>query len=116
MPLLRKSNLKDQYSSSDDKFENNLKINDGDLIGADDDLLAGLDDMDMSYVESTEEIMAALDASDANDTRHYPVPVAPVADWLVEVRALARKHGPFSAAQITQIVHELEVTAREASR
>lgn len=108
MPLQRKPDPDNQYSSPDEGLKNNFKQTDDDLIEADDDLLAGLDDMDMSYVESTEEIMAALYASDANDIPDDPVPVAPVADWLIEVRELARKHGPFARWQIDQIVRELE--------
>jgi hypothetical protein len=81
----------------------------------DEDLLT---DLDMNPTPSDEEgisdaeIMAALHEDDpaASD------PVAPVDEWLTDVQELARKHGPLSAAQILQIVRELDVPGSEAGR
>jgi hypothetical protein len=68
-----------------------------------------LDDLDMTPAAnegvSDAEIMAALDSY---DDLVAPDPVAPVADWLTDLRELARKHGPFSAVQILQMVRELD--------
>jgi hypothetical protein len=61
-------------------------------------------------IETTESLMAALDDADENAIEiAADAVVAPAADdWLADVQALARKHRPFSAAQIAQIVRELE--------
>jgi hypothetical protein len=77
-----------------------------------------LDDLDMTpalEAESNEEIMRALDSED-DDTPHYPLPVTPVADWLTDVKELARKHGPFAPWQIIKIICALNAPADEASR
>jgi hypothetical protein len=81
-----------------------------------DDLLSDLDMTPNAEAESDADIMAALDAA---DDIAAPDPVVPVADWLTDLRELARKHGPFSAVQILQIVRELDAVddlAVEASR
>jgi hypothetical protein len=83
------------------------------VIEADDDLLSDLDLTPSEEAETDAEIMAALDTIDPAD---YDDPVAPEAGWLIDVRELARKHGPFSAAQILQVVRELDVSGNEASR
>jgi hypothetical protein len=62
------------------------------------------------------EMMAALDDSIGPDEVVAPASVAPVADWLTDLRELARKHGPFSAAQIQQIVRELDAPGKEPGR
>jgi hypothetical protein len=85
---------------------------------SDAEIMAALDpsDLDMTPAHeavSVAEIMAALDAADDVAS---PDPVAPVADWLTDLRELAQKHGPFSAAQILQIVRELDAPGNEASR
>jgi hypothetical protein len=103
VPLLnRTSALNDHYSSSDERFENNLKKSDDDLEA---DLQAAIDGC--PEIETVESMLASLDDFDTD----YPVPVAPVPDWLIEVRELARKHGPFTPAQIAQTVHELSAPA-----
>jgi hypothetical protein len=85
------------------------------VIEAPDDLLADLDMTPALEAESDEEIMRALDSSD-DEAPDHPLSVTPVADWLTDVRELARKHGPFSAAQILQMVRELDVPGHEATR
>jgi len=118
LPLLnRKPNLNNQYSMSDKDSDNNLKKIDNAPVDADDD--DWLTDLDMTpalEAESDAEIMRAVHAIDLDDCVTAPGPVAPVADWLSDVRELARLYGPFSAAQILQIVRELDVSADEASR
>src|SRR5665647_1769547 len=65
-------------------------------VETDDDLLSDLDMTLASEVESDAEIMAALDPSDENTSDHH-IPVTPVADWMIDVQELARKHGPFAS-------------------
>lgn len=62
------------------------------------------------------EMMADLDDSIGPDEVVAPDPVAPIADWLTDLRELAREHGPFSAAQILQIVRELDAPGNEPGR
>ena len=85
------------------------------VVTDDDDWLSDLDMTPALEEASNEEIMRALDSPD-DDTPHHPLPVTPVADWLTDVRELARKHGPFSAAQILQMVRELDTPGDEATR
>jgi hypothetical protein len=115
VPLLnRKSVPNNQYSTSDKESDNNLKeIDNGPADAADDDWLTDLDMTPHAEAETDEAIMAALDSS---DDLAAPDPVPPVADWLTDVRELALKHGPFSAAQILQIVRELDTPGNEAGR
>ena len=120
MPLLsRKSNLETYYSKETaalaKKVEVDLKIIDGGPADTDDDL----SDLDMTRsgeVESDAEIMAALDPSDSPDDVAKPDPVAPVADWLADVRELARKHGPFAPWQILEVIRALNAPADEAGQ
>ena len=72
-----------------------------------DELLSDFDMSAADSVESDDEIIAALDAHDPRDNVVAPDPVAPVANWLADVRELARRHGPFSAAQTLLIIREL---------
>jgi hypothetical protein len=53
------------------------------------------------------EMMAALDAGDppADGAMHVPAPQD--AEWLADFKALARKHRPFSPAQVVEIVRTL---------
>jgi hypothetical protein len=112
LPLLRKADLKDQYSSSDKELENNLKKIDDDLI--DDDLLS---DLDLGVeVETVDDLMAALDASDDPPDDIASVVAAPVADWLIDVRQLARKHGPFAPWQILEVIRALSESGDEPSQ
>ena len=124
MPLLnRKPVPNDQYSTSDDDSDNNLKkidLSDAErdaavVIETADDMLDDLDMTPALEAESNEEIMRALDSED-DDTPHYPLPVTPVADWLTDVQELARKHGPFAPWQIIKIICALNAPADEASR
>jgi hypothetical protein len=105
LPLQSKPDADNKYSSSDDRIENNLEINDDDLIDLEAELQAGIDAC--PEIETVESMLASLDDFDPDDA----VPVAPVPDWLIEVRELARKHGPFTPAQIAQTVHELSAPA-----
>jgi hypothetical protein len=113
MPLLnRKSALQHHYSKTDKDCENNLKT-------IDDDLLADLDMAPDHEVESAEELIAALDLADERARAVISASVAdiaPPADWLADVRELARKHGPFAPWQIAQIIRTLNAPADEASR
>ena len=115
MPLLNRKPVPDnQYSTSDEESDNNLKkFDDGPVDTDDDDLLSDLDLTPSEEAETDAEIMAALDFCNPPDDVARPDPVAPIADWLTDVRELARKHGPFSAAQILQIVRELDPVADE---
>ena len=101
MPLLnRKSALGHHYSKPDKDCENNLKT-------IDDDLLADLEMPPEVEPESAEELIAALDLADEKAAAMIPVSVAditPLAEWLADVRELARKHGPFAPWQIVQII------------
>jgi hypothetical protein len=91
LPLQRKPDADNKYSSSDERLEINL-----------DDIS---DDTFPEFeVETDESSLASLDACDPDDDT--PIEPAPES-WLIAVRALAREHGPFSAAQIAQTVHEL---------
>jgi hypothetical protein len=81
-----------------------------------DDWLTDLDLTPAAEAESDEEIMAALDSDDPRDDVAAPDPIAPVADWLADVRELARKHGPFAPWQIVQIICALSAPTDEASR
>lgn len=112
MPLLnRKSALGHHYSKTDKDCENNLKT-------IDDDLLADLDMAPDSDPKSAEELIAALDLADEKAAALIPVAVAaiaPIAEWLADVRELARKHGPFAPSQIVQIIRALNAPADEAS-
>jgi hypothetical protein len=76
------------------------------LMESADDLLDDLDLWAPIVEEPTEAMMAALDAV-PNDGPDDPIVPAPLADWLVEVRALAQKHGPFATWQVVQIIREL---------
>jgi hypothetical protein len=118
LPLLkRKPALDTQYSTSDKDSDKNLEeIYHSPADGDADDMLADLDLSPADVAETDEEIIAALDAIDPRDYVATPGPVAPVADWLIDVRELARKHGPFSAAQTLQIIRELNGTGPEANR
>lgn len=86
------------------------------VVTDDDDWLADLETAPAHEVESDAEVMAALEAYDPRDDVAAPDPVAPVADWLADVRELARKHGPFAPWQIVEIIRTLNAPADEASR
>jgi hypothetical protein len=105
LPLQSKPNPEPNYSSSDEGFENNLEIND---LEIGDDLLPDPEDCP----ETDESSLASLDDYDP----HEPDPVALVADWLIEVRELVQRRGPFSAEQIAQIVRELSAPADGSGR
>jgi hypothetical protein len=92
------------------------------VIETPDDMLADLDMTPALEAESDEEIMRALDSED-DDAPDHPLPIAPepaTADWLTDVRELARKHGPFAPWQIIKIICALNAPADdpavEASR
>jgi hypothetical protein len=53
------------------------------------------------------EMMAALDGYDPPPDGAAPVPVPQDAEWLADFKALARKHRPFSTAQVVEIVRAL---------
>lgn len=53
------------------------------------------------------EMMAALDPSDPPDGVAAPDTVPQEAAWLADFRTLARKHRPFSTAQVVEIVRAL---------
>jgi hypothetical protein len=125
VPLLnRKSALEHHYSKAANDCENNLKtIDDGCIneapIDSDDDLLADLDMPPEVEPESAEELIAALNLADEGTAAIVPASVAaiaPPAEWLADVRELARKHGPFAPWQIVQIIRALNAPADEASR
>jgi hypothetical protein len=86
------------------------------VVADEDDLLTDLDPTPNDETESDADIMAALDAYDPPDDVATPDPVAPEAGWLTDVREQARKHGPFSVAQVLQIVRELDSVADEAGK
>jgi hypothetical protein len=117
LPLLtRKPDLDNQYSSSDERFDK--KIDDALDAGAineiGDDLLAELEMG--TEVETTDELMAALDSFDPDDSPSEPAPAPAVDDWLIDVRELARKHGPFAPWQIVQIIRTLNSPDNETGR
>jgi hypothetical protein len=114
LPLLNRKPVPDnQYSTSDDDSDNNTKtIENGPVDTDDDDLLSDLDLTPSAEAETDAEIMAALDSED----EAAPNPVVPADDWLAAVQELARLFGPFSPAQILQIVRELDVPGNEAGR
>ena len=111
----------EHYSDKSEESQDDRDVADdrpADVIVADpvdDDWLTDLDMTPHAEAESDAEIMAALDAIDPDDVT-TPDPIAPVDGWLTDLRELARKHGPFSAAQILQIVRELDTPGNEASR
>jgi hypothetical protein len=85
----------------------------------DDDLLSDLDMTPAPEAESDAEIMAALDACDPPADVVASDPAPPEAQWLADFKAVARKHRPFSTAQIVKIFYMLNAVddpAVEAGR
>jgi hypothetical protein len=112
----------DHYSDKSEQSQDDRDAADVPLAEAttvatvDDDWLSDLDMTPAIEAESDAEIMAALDDIDPSEFVAASAPAVPVADWLTDVRELARKHGPFSAAQILQMVRELDTPGDEATR
>ena len=117
MPLLnRKPDLEPQYSKTDQECEGNLKIIENDPIDTDDD--DWLADLDMSpREESNESLIADMEALFSDEENAIEIAASKAEalpaqdDWLNEVRALARKHGPFDSGQIMEVIRTLNAPA-----
>ena len=114
MPLQsQKPALEPQYSKTDQECEENLKIIENDPIDTDDD--DWLADLDMSPTEESNEslIADAMEALSSDDENAIEIAASKAEalpapdDWLNEVRALARKHGPFDSGQIMEVIRVL---------
>ena len=114
--LTQKPDLEHQYSKNDQKCEENLKIIENDPLDTDDD--NWLADLDMSpREESNESLIADMEALFSDEENAIEIAASKAEalpapdDWLNEVRALARKHGPFDSGQIMEVIRVLSAPA-----